>query len=1566
MSHELSALGEKIFLDRYALKDMNRDSLAVGKTVIAKFQNGTSEAREVATVTSIDKSGVTIETRDGDVKTVPVEHLDIPVETSVEEMFARVAKGAASVEQTEEKKLEWENKFGWLLDGFKFTPGGRILAALGTEQNLSLYNCFSGETVVETIFGKFPIRELSGEHMVLTAGGKYRKAAFSSYGVQELMEVVLQDNQTFYATPDHEWIVCPLNEDTFSIAREHRVKTKDLEGLCVPRHLESIDRIKGLTEPLRVMSVKPTNRVEEVFCCSEPETHTMTIGSGILTGQCFVIPSPKDSRQGVMDCLSNMAEIMSRGGGVGINISSLRPRYAYVKGVNGRSSGAVSWGGLYSFVTGLIEQGGCLPYSALMSTDKGLIRAGDLANRLDAGEVIQAQTHQGLKPFTAVFRNGVKQTVRLVTERGIECIVSKDHKMAVLRDGKMVTEAAETLQPGDTMFSLLGEGSEGDYVRLKDVAQSSAHRAKEITQPEFLDEKLAYLMGYYQANGSTTNGSRGIQIVVPTSRPDVGEFIYNAMESLFGYSPSKYPGDGKCENFAMFSVNLYNWMEENGLMKHGGANAKVPEAIFQSSSKVQAAFFAGWFDADGSDRGTKGGYGIDSISPDAVNGLQTLLNHNGIVSRLAWTVRPQVNWKDIARLTVTGAAFKAKLSAWMSPWSLKDKLGTSKRTEIMYPTALFTPIGVRHKHFAQFWPGAAYESISYGALEKIQNKLTEAGEVEQASKVTELMRTMPDTLRSIEFVGEEEVVDFEVDGTHMLTASQLYSHNSRRGALLLLLADWHPDVLEYINSKRTSGTITNANISVAISDKFMKAVEDDADWELMFPDTNAPNYTETWDGNINKWIESGGPVVVHKTMKAREVWNEIITSAWASAEPGLFFIDRANQMANSYYYEKGDLICCNPCTSGATMVATTKGPKSFKELADAGADVEVYSYNASTQKVETKMMRRPHKTKPNAEVVKVRFSNGVEVVCTPDHGFISQSGEKRTAYDFYGDEGEVGSSTMAVLRKDPQQHGILGQITQYDTARVENIGLSEDEDVYNGMVEDNHNYFIVGPDFISGNDVDTHSCIISANCGEQPLPAWSVCNLGHINLAQFVGETAHRRQGIKWADLRVAVRYATRFLDNVIDATPYFSEGNKTQQLGERRVGLGTIGLAEMLIRLEVAYGSEESLKIINDIYQLIAEESYLTSAQIAAEKGAFPWCNNDLLCGSKFIQSLPVHVQNAVEEHGLRNVTLLTQAPTGTVGTMIGTSTGIEPFYFWSYFRKGRLGIHEEKVNVYKEWTEANPELDPQKDLPSYFVNAMDLSPEGHVKVQAAIQRWVDSAISKTCNVPSTYTVEETRKLYELMHKLGCKGGTIYRDKSRDEQVLNLDKPEEIKINSEASSVDSKAVVKEVGPKLRPRPYKRFGATVSKLTPGGTAHVTMNDDEDGNPFEVFVDIGKGGSDIKAMAEGLGRLCSLILRLGSGLTAQEKVEEIINQLSGIGGQRSIGFGSNRVKSLPDALAQALEEHYGGEVFEANDGILGDYFSEKQVSADLCPSCGDVSLVQIEGCCSCPGCGHSEC
>ncbi len=619
---------------------------------------------------------------------------------------------------------------------------------------------------------------------------------------------------------------------------------------------------------------------------------------------------------------------------------------------------------------------------------------------------------------------------------------------------------------------------------------------------------------------------------------------------------------------------------------------------------------------------------------------------------------------------------------------------------------------------------------------------------------------------------------------------------SRRGALMLILNVWHPDIFDFINSKREMDKIVNANISVGISDEFMEAVRSDKQWTTYFPDTNDPEYNKLWDGNLEKWKSLGKKVIPYQSYSAKAIWNAIIESAWASAEPGVFFIDRYNEMSNSYYYNS--IQCTNPC-------------------------------------------------------------------------------------------------------------------------------------------------------------------------GEQGLPPWGVCNLGSINLSQFVKD-----KEVLWDDLGRTVRGAIRFLDDVIDDTPYFYDENKEQQQSERRIGLGSMGLADMLIKLELAYGSDESLEFIDKLYKFICVEAYTESAFLAEEKGSFPLFDAEKFLESGFMKQMPQELRSLIREKGIRNVTLLTQAPTGTTGTMVGTSTGIEPYYFWEWERVGRMGSNIERVAVYDEWVKANPE----KEKPAFFVSAMDLEPQGHVRVQAAIQRWVDSSISKTGNTPADYTVEQTGKLFELLYDLKCKGGTTYRDGSRDTQVL---------IAKSAEAKEEKPVPSLHDIKSRVRSTALHGITYRKVTPIGTAYITINSDisnEGENPFEVFINVAKVGSDVSADAEGLGRLISLILRMPSPLSPKQRTQAVIAQLKGIGSGRPMGFGKNRVMSLPDAVAQVLEEHLGIENGDAQYPPLPDEDdveliakqyelalsaeSSKSVGADICPVCGNGTFVNIEGCRKCFSCGHSEC
>ena len=251
---------------------------------------------------------------------------------------------------------------------------------------------------------------------------------------------------------------------------------------------------------------------------------------------------------------------------------------------------------------------------------------------------------------------------------------------------------------------------------------------------------------------------------------------------------------------------------------------------------------------------------------------------------------------------------------------------------------------------------------------------------------------------------------------------------------------------------------------------------------------------------------------------------------------------------------------------------------------------------------------------------------------------------------------------------------------------------------------------------------------------------------------------------------------SVRFLDNVIDTTPHVLDEIREWQASERRIGLGTMGLGEMLLTLKLRYGSPESLEFVDELYKFIAVEAYRASVHLAMEKGPFPRFDRDAFLASGFMKNMPEEIRRMVWKHGIRNVALLTQAPTGSIGTMVGTSTGIEPFYSWEYFRKGRFGKFREEVAPVKEWRRQNPGA----SLPEYFVTAMDLTPEEHIAVQAAVQRWVDASISKTVNAPSWFSVEDTKKAYEQAYELGCKGLTVYRDGSRKEQVLSIEEMEE------------------------------------------------------------------------------------------------------------------------------------------------------------------------------------------
>ena len=664
---------------------------------------------------------------------------------------------------------------------------------------------------------------------------------------------------------------------------------------------------------------------------------------------------------------------------------------------------------------------------------------------------------------------------------------------------------------------------------------------------------------------------------------------------------------------------------------------------------------------------------------------------------------------------------------------------------------------------------------------------------------------------------------------------------TRRGALMLMINDWHPDLVEFIEVKKDLSKINGANLSVCFSDNFMKAVEEDKDWDVYFPDISDPDYDEVWDGDIEKWKALGKKVKIYETLKAREVWDKICHAAWASAEPGTHFIQRSNERSNTWYFEK--LISTNPC-------------------------------------------------------------------------------------------------------------------------------------------------------------------------GEQPLGAWAVCNLGAMNLTAFTkGEVGSA--SFDYGALAEHVKVAIRFMDNVVDATGYYFDENKKQQMGIRRTGLGTMGLGDALIQMGLRYGDEKAMPVVEKIYKTVRDAAYDISTDLSREKGAFSNFDKEKYLQGWFIKRLPEQVREKIRKHGIRNAVLLTQAPTGTTSLVSGVSSGIEPVYDFAMIRRDRTGEHVLYHPIYKKWQDEHP----GEKHPDYFVSANDLTPEEHVRMQAIIQDYTDSSISKTVNASNVHTVDDVKRLYTLAYKLGCKGVTYMRDGSRAGVLSHVESKKEEKTEGVDVVKESQHLNETVY--MRKRPENLQGATRWMPTPVGHAFITINADQNGNPFEVFINVGKAGSDIKADAEALGRLISLSLRIPSNFPPREVLQEVVDQLKGIGGASQMGFGSNRVYSMADAIAKVLSEFLtkqasseteyklngnenGASLTNGANGVNasnghngnGNGHSEKveepveekeeikepveEVSQqatmmatettrrDICPKCGSASFVNEEGCKKCYSCGNSEC
>jgi ribonucleoside-diphosphate reductase alpha chain len=686
---------------------------------------------------------------------------------------------------------------------------------------------------------------------------------------------------------------------------------------------------------------------------------------------------------------------------------------------------------------------------------------------------------------------------------------------------------------------------------------------------------------------------------------------------------------------------------------------------------------------------------------------------------------------------------------------------------------------------------------------------------------------------------------------------------TRRGANMAVLRVDHPDIEDFITCKTNENAITNFNISVGITDAFMRAVENDSVWDLRFPDVASSEYHE-FHGTLEMAEKAGVPIITYRQVSARELFNKIVKQAHHNGEPGMLFLDTAN-------------------------------------------------------------------------------------------------------------------------RSNPVPH-----LYQLEATNP---------------------------------------------CGEQWLGPYENCCLGSVNLAEMFGAN-HQ---VDWEKLRQAVELSTIFLDDVIEANQYVPAVPQLKKAAEkaRRIGLGMMGLGDLMYHIGIRYGSAEGQEFAAQVTEFIRYHAMLTSIHLAEQRGPFPAISGSIYDPEHITwqppQSITAYqcdfnrpavewkkVLSGIKNHGIRNAAQTTIAPTGTIATVAGCEGyGCEPVFALAYIRHvndngndlplaytspqfenalveaGLTELDRQSIieQVLESGTCQENEAVPEA-IQHVFVVSQDISADEHVRTQAAMQAFVDNSLSKTVNFPANGSEDDVAQAYLLAWKLGCKGITVYVTGSRQKVVLETkatSREKEQNVHEDHDQIAMQPVSSgdeehHWSSTKKPRPRRLRGYTYSISTPVGKAFVTINENGGDHPFEVFVSTAKAGSETAAVSEAIGRLISYLLRLASPVLPRERLKEIVKQLSGIGGGRSLGFGPNRVRSLPDGVAQTLaeylddsEEYQEAAAYSGNGGydkrpIRPSDIVEKAIGGvqpafqigDLCPECGQAAVVNEEGCRKCYACGYSEC
>jgi ribonucleotide reductase alpha subunit len=825
-----------------------------------------------------------------------------------------------------------------------------------------------------------------------------------------------------------------------------------------------------------------------------------------------------------------------------------------------------------------------------------------------------------------------------------------------------------------------------------------------------------------------------------------------------------------------------------------------------------------------------------------------------------------------------------------------------------------------------------------------------------------------------------------------------------KGAMMGILDCWHPDVEEFITAKMPHKDVNGNeikklqkfNLSVNCSNEFMdkvikinelklknKPIPENLDkWELIFPNTQDLHYKEEWDGDIRLWKEKGYTIKVYKTVKISDLWELITKSTYTRNEPGVLFLDRANEThCWNYGGREAHIAATNPCISGDSIIKTDVGDVDVVNLIkkfEENKNIQILTYNETSKNTEYKNIVDIFKTKDNAEMIEIEDVNGNILKITPDHKVYVEN------------KGWVESKN---LKENDVLLEIVGK--NIEKVKIKKISVSKNEDVYDIIVKDNHNFF--------ANNVLVH------NCGEQIMPFGSVCNLSSINLTQFYNENTNRLDLNK---LKKYIPWIVRFLDNVNDLTLTPLKEYEESIKNVRRVGIGILGWGSVLYMMKVRYASDEAEKIKEEMMKVICYNAIDASIELAKEKGMFKKCIPEKHAEAEYFKkiNLPIELKEKIKKYGIRNSALFSIQPTGITSVLSNVvSSGLEPIFLHEYIRTVIINhCPDEMLNVcpkywegeYKEtemfkWVKEGDEsllkgtdkngtvykIDKNRGLTKevicadygvkylksknqwnekaeWAVTTEDLNVEDHIKDLKGFGKWIDSSMSKTVGVPHNYSYEKFKNIYLDAYQTGClKGITTYRSGTMSHVLssVNKNEPSENKIyktkapkrpiNLEAELyhfvLNKQKYYVAVG-LMDKDPYEIFTGTnyddkgnivipkdvkkgkIKKESGGRYRFITENEE---------YDLTNGHSDDNA--DALTRIISTALRHGSD------VNFIVEQLEKTKGS---------MFSFSKILARTLKKYI------ENGTVIKD---------EKCPNCNS-DLIRQEGCKKCKNCDYSAC